>query len=161
MFDMIDRSIYHHLKYYIFYLFSSFLGLSREGRLLFCLLLSQIEWSINIYRMNEWMDRHMSLQVMAFFQCSYGTFRFLPDCFSHPWIQAGWGQRDRCVRVCVCVCVCVCMCVGEGAGREREEETAEFTKAAGRNQICSKGPATYARCGHSDLLWLELRTASS
>ena len=71
------------------------------------------------------------------------------------------GARGTGACVCACVCVCVCMCVGEGAGREREEETAEFTKAAGRNQICSKGPATYARCGHSDLLWLELRTASS
>ena len=101
--------------------------------------------------MDGWTDT--CLQVMEFFQCSYGTFRFLPDCFSHPWIQAGWGKRDR--------CVCVCVCGGEGAGEEREEETAEFTKAEGKEQICSKVPATDARCGHSDLLWLELRTASS
>ena len=113
MFDMTDRSIYHHLKYYIFYLFSSFLGLSREGRLLFCSLLSQIEWSINIYRMNEWMDRHVSLQVMAFFQCSYGTFRFLPDCSLTLGSRlAGARGTGACVPVCVCVC--------RGGGRRGE-----------------------------------------
>ena len=119
---------------------------------MFCALLSQIKCSINICTMNGWMDRHMSvfgswnLRVMEFFQCSYGTFRFLPNCVSRPWIQAGWGQRDR----------------FWGAGGRRGEGGRDSGVHRGRalgNRPLLRSRPPDARCGHTALLWLELRTA--
>ena len=78
--------------------------------------------------MNGWMDRHMS-SGHGIFPVFIWDLQVSARLFLSPLVPGWLGPEGP---VCVCVCVCVCVWGGEGAGEEREEETAEFTKAEGK-----------------------------
>ena len=125
-------------------------------RAAFCFVLAVTNWVIHKYLQNEWMDG----QTHVFRSWNFSSVHMGPSGFCQT-VSLTLGSRlagARGTGVCVCVCVCV---AGRGQARRGRRRQQSSPRRRGRKQICSKVPATDARCGHSDLLWLELRTASS